>query len=161
MLPTSRSKLQKKNYKKNMNLALYSLLLLPKPKFMLVRVSGNIFKLGKIWENQQVVIACPAFTGQEFKGPEPVPCVSHVTCHLSVFRCQVSGVWCLVSGVWCLVSGVWCQVSGVKHNKTIRKSGVASRWRVCNQWGYFASFERLLMILGQNREQNMQNIFLV
>ena len=64
-----------------MSLDLYSLL--RKPKLMLVRVSGNIFKLGKIWENQQVVIACPAFTGQEFKGKIalcPVCHMSPVTC---------------------------------------------------------------------------------
>ena len=35
---------------------------------MLVRVSGSILKLGKSWEIQQVVLACPAFRGQEFKG---------------------------------------------------------------------------------------------
>ena len=35
---------------------------------MLVRVSGKMLKLGKRWEIQQVVLACPAFRHQEFNG---------------------------------------------------------------------------------------------
>ena len=44
---------------------------------MLVKVTGNILKLGKQWEIQQVVLECQAFKGQEIKDtralcPEPV-----------------------------------------------------------------------------------------
>ena len=39
---------------------------------MLVRVSGSILKLGKRWEIQQVVLACPAFRGQELKDKRPL-----------------------------------------------------------------------------------------
>ena len=35
---------------------------------MFGRVSINIIKLGKIWKIQLVILAYPAFRGQEFKG---------------------------------------------------------------------------------------------
>ena len=34
---------------------------------MLVRVSGKLLTLGKQWEVQQIVLACPAFRGQELE----------------------------------------------------------------------------------------------
>ena len=64
---TSKRKLKKTN-DIFLDSALPPLLLLRKPKLLLQRVSVNILRLGKRWEIQQVVLACPPFRGQSFKG---------------------------------------------------------------------------------------------
>ena len=51
-----------------MGIALSLLKLLRENKPVFIRVSSKIIKLGKIWEFQLLILTCPAFRGQEFKG---------------------------------------------------------------------------------------------
>ena len=78
---------------------------------MFGRVSINIIKLGKIWKIQLVILAYPAFRGQEFKGKRALCCAFDWFCwkrlnlpkiykkfrnYLIVWVCE--RVWSLANG---------------------------------------------------------------